>query len=119
MLLRHGGAHPELRTPNTLEALERLAAGGWLDEADYEELRDCYFFLRRLENRIRIVHRVPANILPSSHRELSALAKRLGYISTPGMSPGQMLLNDYQARTRRVRKIYTEVLEEAKGLQTS
>src|SRR4029077_1730540 len=45
--LVHGGEHPELRVPGTIDALARLRAGGFLDDADAEVLEESYRFCER------------------------------------------------------------------------
>ncbi|HZX40928.1 MAG TPA: bifunctional [glutamate--ammonia ligase]-adenylyl-L-tyrosine phosphorylase/[glutamate--ammonia-ligase] adenylyltransferase, partial [Myxococcaceae bacterium] len=54
--LLHGTSLPEVRQPGTLEALAALAARGRLRREDATELREGYLFLRRVENRQRLVH---------------------------------------------------------------
>jgi glutamate-ammonia-ligase adenylyltransferase len=51
-----GGRDASLRTPSTLEALERLKAAGWLDEATVATLEASYRFFRTLIDALRVVH---------------------------------------------------------------
>ena len=48
-----GGREPRVRGANTVEALRRLRARGFVTEREERELSDAYLFLRRLEHRIQ------------------------------------------------------------------
>jgi glutamate-ammonia-ligase adenylyltransferase len=105
--LREGPGHPPLRTPSTEAALAQLAALGLLPLAEASALSDSYAMLRRLENRLRIVHDRSIHEITDEPGELDKLARRLGY---HGRMPGQRLLADYRAHTERVRAIYARYL---------
>ncbi len=109
--LRHGRTHTELRTPSTLEALRRLAAAGFLPAAEAAVLEESYRFLRRVENRLRIVADLSVNTLPATPARLEKLAKRMGYPATAVSTARDQFLEDYAAHTARVRAIYTRVFE--------
>jgi glutamate-ammonia-ligase adenylyltransferase len=107
--LRHGRADPSLRTPSTLQALARLDGAGLLHPEHCGALTDSYRFLRRVENRLRIVADLSINTLPSSPAKLEKLARRMGY--RKGDRPAhQQLLADYEAHTSRVRGLFNQVL---------
>jgi glutamate-ammonia-ligase adenylyltransferase len=63
--------------------------------------------LRRLENRLRIVHDRSIQELPTGGAALDKLARRLGY---RGPRAGAALLDDYRAHAERVRAIYARYL---------
>jgi glutamate-ammonia-ligase adenylyltransferase len=107
--LRHGRGDASLRTPNTLEALAVLDAARLLHPEHAATLTDSYRFLRRVENRLRIVADLSVNTLPSSPAKLEKLAKRMGYHRTAGAAHEQFLA-DYAAHTSRVRGIFKQVL---------
>jgi [glutamine synthetase] adenylyltransferase / [glutamine synthetase]-adenylyl-L-tyrosine phosphorylase len=92
-----------VRQRATRPALDALAAAGCLDEADQRQLVASYRFLRRLENRLRIVHDRPITELRADDK----LARRLGY---HGAAPGARLLDDYRGHTDAVRTIYARLL---------
>ena len=120
--LRHGNTHPTLRTPNTVEALRAAAAGGLLGGGEAAVLEESYHFLRRVENRLRIVADLSVNTLPASPAKLEKLAKRMGYApvripqrgtdsSEEASRPArEQFLGDYETHTGRVRAIYDRVL---------
>lgn len=72
--LVHGRHDASLRRRSTLGALEALASGGYVTEAEHVELIDAYVFLRRLEHRIQLwdlrqTHKFPPN--PDDQRRLA------------------------------------------------
>jgi glutamate-ammonia-ligase adenylyltransferase len=109
--LRHGRAHPALRTPSTLAALSGLGAAGLLPAAAVSTLEESYRFLRRVETRLRIVADLSVNTLPSAPAKLEKLAKRMGYVPTVEGTAQARFLSDYAARTGKVREIFQRVFE--------
>jgi glutamate-ammonia-ligase adenylyltransferase len=109
--LRHGRTRPRLRTPNTLEALRTLAADGLISASDATELEASYLFLRRVENRLRILSDRAIDALPSSPEKINNLAKRMGYQDRGGGEAGQDLLSNLESHRRRVRKLLQLVFE--------
>ena len=107
--LLHGAALPAVRRPGTLEGLEALAAAGRLRREDAARLREGYLFLRRVENRQRLVHGRALQHLPTRGRPLLLLARRLGY---GGPDAGGAFLSEYRAVAATVRAAYVRVLQE-------
>jgi glutamate-ammonia-ligase adenylyltransferase len=107
--LRHGRTRPGLRTPSTLEALRTLSAEGLLPAAEATALEESYRFLRRVENRLRIVADLSVNTLPAAPAKQEKLAKRMGYRPRPEVAAREQFLDDYAAQTARVRAIYNRV----------
>jgi len=54
LLLDHGHDHPEVRDPNTLNALQALARTGLVPRAEAEGLHAAYNLLRRLIEALRV-----------------------------------------------------------------
>ena len=113
--LRHGRGRPGLRTGNTLEALRTLAAEGLLPAGEATVLEESYRFLRRVENRLRIVADLGVNTLPAAPAKLEKLAKRMGYRPGPKVGAREQFLADYSTHTVRVRAIYTWVFGASDG----
>jgi glutamate-ammonia-ligase adenylyltransferase len=107
--LRHGREIPEIRGTNTLAALKALGRAGILPEAECDTLVEGYKFLRRLENRLRIIHDYSMNDLGGSASYMNKLARRLGY-DVRLKSPGQALMHDYERITAGVREVYDRIL---------
>jgi [glutamine synthetase] adenylyltransferase / [glutamine synthetase]-adenylyl-L-tyrosine phosphorylase len=79
--ITHGARNPELRTTNTLEAIDALARAGLLSAEDRARLRGAYNFLRELIGALRIVRGNAKDLtLPGENsEEFAFLARRLGY----------------------------------------
>lgn len=102
--LAYGGGRRELRTPRTMEALERAAAAGLLGEPDRAILTTGYRFLRRLEHKMRIALDRPIHELPADPIELDKLARRLGVQSAAA------LVRQTRALSEEVRACYDRIL---------
>jgi glutamate-ammonia-ligase adenylyltransferase len=105
--LRFGADHPTVRSANTPAALARAREAGLLREPSFQALSRGYDFLRRLELRLRIVHDYTVDHLPPPGRQLTQLARRVGYY---GEDPGARLLADYARVTEQVRAAFDEVV---------
>ena len=82
--LLYGGSRPELRTPNTLDALDRLVDGGIISAGDHGTLRGSYLFLRDVEHKLQLVHDLQTHRLPRDPGKLLRLARRLGFGAVTG-----------------------------------
>jgi len=74
--LMHGQRHPELRTPNTLEALGGIRRLGLLDEWTVDNLAAAYRFLRLVEHRLQMMHQLKTHTVPESRGDIELLARR-------------------------------------------
>ncbi len=102
--LVHGGAHREVRSFNTLDALVRLTDCGFLQADDYRVLTDGYVFLRTVEHALQLVHNKQTHELPADPAELTYLARRLDF------GTDLQLLEQYQRHCRAIRAIYDRYL---------
>ncbi|MFQ6041414.1 MAG: hypothetical protein ACE5PV_11210, partial [Candidatus Poribacteria bacterium] len=107
--LIHGCQNPDVRSPNTLSALEQLRDVDAISVEQYRQLSKFYQFLRLVENRLRIVHDRPLSALPSEPYELEKLAKRLGYVDD-NLPAAQQFMRDYQDCTSKTRQLFHELL---------
>ena len=74
-----GGREPRVRGTNTLDALRRLRARGFVSEREEAELSDAYLFLRRLEHRVQFATGLQTHALPADAAMSGAIARSLGY----------------------------------------
>jgi len=110
--LRHGREHPSLRVRSTLPALASLGEEGLIDPDSAVVLARGYRFLRRIENRIRIVRDRSAERLPGRAQGLEVMARRLGYRRQLDATPGSRLLAQYRETTESIRGIYERIFGE-------
>jgi glutamate-ammonia-ligase adenylyltransferase len=101
--LVHGKHHPEIRSPNTLDALARLSASGLLSRDESLALSDGYVFLRTVEHHLQMMHYRQTNTLPSEADALAHLARRLGFA---GEAAGDQFLARYQQHGAAIRTVY-------------
>jgi len=99
--MRHGRMRPELRTPNTYKAIERLEEAGLIDDADADWLREAYLLLNRVRNHMFLLRGLATDALPDRDDELEKLARSLGY----GRLSRSGFLEHYRRVTRRARRV--------------
>ena len=74
-----GGRQPDLRVPQTLQALTALHARGWVSSSVVSELDDAYKFLRRLEHRLQMVADEQTHEMPRDSAGVLRIARFSGY----------------------------------------
>jgi [glutamine synthetase] adenylyltransferase / [glutamine synthetase]-adenylyl-L-tyrosine phosphorylase len=109
LLLRHGGAAPEVRTTRTLEAIERLAERALLEQSVARDLGEAFTFLSGVKNALEVDRRLHADAIPPAPEDQAALARRLGYEEYPRQS----FIADYLRITRRARRAMDRVFAQA------
>jgi glutamate-ammonia-ligase adenylyltransferase len=103
--LQHGAQVPDLRTTGTLSALAAAAQHRLLEPEQAETLAHAWRMASRVRNAGLLVRGRPGDNLPSDLRELSGIARLLGY--PPGAAG--TLVDDYRRATRRARTVVDEV----------
>ncbi|MEO3973095.1 bifunctional [glutamine synthetase] adenylyltransferase/[glutamine synthetase]-adenylyl-L-tyrosine phosphorylase [Streptomyces sp. CAU 1734] len=81
--LVHGRTDPALRSGSTLEALQALAAGGYVGRVDAAQLDDAYRFLRAMEHRIQLHRLRRTHLVPEDDADLRRLGRSLGLRTDP------------------------------------
>ena len=106
--LEHGREHVELRTPSTLEALDRLGQAGLIGADDREALRAAYLFWRRVVDALRMVRGNARDLLlpEADSDELRFLARRLGYSGTDWKQAGGAFLADLRRHREAVERFF-------------
>lgn len=102
--LRYGAEHPQIREPNTWQALDALRAANFLSEADYAALRDSYDFLRQVESRLRIMTNRALDECPDDREESAKLARRLGFESAAEFQA------ELERQTTRTRQLFQKLI---------
>ena len=106
--MRHAGRVPELRTPQTLPALEAAAAAGLIARLDAEKLAEAWRLVSRMRNAVTLVRGKPSDQVPRDARDRLAVARVLGY---PEGASDEMV-NDYLRTTRRAHAVVERVFWE-------
>jgi len=115
--LLHGGEYPVVRTPNTLEALDRLEQVGSLTAEERSVMDDTYRFLRRVEHRLQMLFDRQTHEMPRDLEEIRTLAIRMGYaplnVLEERAGPARRFLADYRSKTELNRRILNHILHDA------
>lgn len=104
--LVHGRHDPALRRATTLDALDALANGGYVERDDAEQLDQAYRWLRTVEHRLQLVDEQQTHTLPSDPDAGLRLANVLGYRSSPEATAWEHFLATHRTCTRTVRTIH-------------
>ncbi|MFF3963113.1 bifunctional [glutamine synthetase] adenylyltransferase/[glutamine synthetase]-adenylyl-L-tyrosine phosphorylase [Streptomyces griseorubiginosus] len=81
--LVHGREDGSLRSGTTLNALQALAAGGYVGRADAAQLDEAYRFLRSMEHRIQLYRLRRTHLVPEDETDLRRLGRSLGLRTDP------------------------------------
>ncbi len=99
--LQHAHAVPELRDPNTLDALSAARDAGLVAADDAEVLAEAWSMASRMRNAVMLWRGKPSDLAPSNYRDLEGVARLMGY----GPASAGRLDDDYQRITRRARAV--------------
>jgi [glutamine synthetase] adenylyltransferase / [glutamine synthetase]-adenylyl-L-tyrosine phosphorylase len=105
----NGRDRPEVRTPSTREALDRLAAVGVLDARDLADLTDAYAFWRNVVDALRMVRGNARDLLlpVEGSFEMAFLARRLGYEGSDWDAAAAELSRDAERHREAVSRFFT------------
>lgn len=81
--LVHGRADASLRSGTTLDALQALAAGGYVGRDDAVQLDDAYRFLRSMEHRIQLYRLRRTHLVPEDEADQRRIGRSLGLRTDP------------------------------------
>ncbi len=107
--LLHAGSVTELRQQGTIALLECLAEKQLICKNDARQLITGYRFLRRLENRLRLLYDQSINELSTQPAVLRKVALSLGF-GTQGLKPEVEFLDTYQRITEGIRMLLEKYL---------
>jgi glutamate-ammonia-ligase adenylyltransferase len=104
--LQHAHQLPPLRTTSTMDGLTAAAATGLIEPEDAQSLREAWLLATRVRNAATLVRGRPTDQIPTSGRELVAVARVLGHpVDT---DPGAFL-DSYRRTMRRARTIVERI----------
>ncbi|MET7284856.1 bifunctional [glutamine synthetase] adenylyltransferase/[glutamine synthetase]-adenylyl-L-tyrosine phosphorylase [Streptomyces sp. NPDC005573] len=103
--LVHGRTDPSLRSGTTLDALQALAAGGYVGREDAARLDEAYRFLRAMEHRIQLHRLRRTHLVPKAEEDLRRLGRSLGLRTDPVTG----LLREWKRHTGVVRRLHEKL----------
>ncbi|MBO0765494.1 MAG: bifunctional [glutamine synthetase] adenylyltransferase/[glutamine synthetase]-adenylyl-L-tyrosine phosphorylase [Hyphomicrobiaceae bacterium] len=105
-----GGRQPALRAAETLVALERLTAAGWIKPEVRDDLDRAYRFLRTVEHRLQMIADEQTQTLPEDADRLLRLARFCGF------SEGAAFAARLREELERVQTHYARLFEHSPAL---
>lgn len=114
--LIHGAEYPAVRSPNTLEALRRLAGLGLVTTEEWRILTEGYIFFRTIEHYLQMLNYCQTHRLPDEATSLVRLARRLGFDDrVSGVSATTGFLARYEEHRAAIRAVYLRYLGKQGG----
>jgi glutamate-ammonia-ligase adenylyltransferase len=108
--LMHGSQHPEIRTPQTLAAIDSCASVGLMQSDDADLLKQAWIFASRVRSASVLWANKRTDVLPTDRRQLEGMSRILEY---PRFSAAA-LEEDYLSITRRSRAVFEKLFYSAK-----
>ncbi|HEX3791382.1 MAG TPA: bifunctional [glutamine synthetase] adenylyltransferase/[glutamine synthetase]-adenylyl-L-tyrosine phosphorylase [Pseudonocardiaceae bacterium] len=107
--LRNAHEIPELRTPSTMEGIAAAEAAGLLTASDAADLSAAWTLATKARNATMLVRGKAADQLPTSPRELAAVASA---VSGHTVTDSGAFLDEYRRTTRHARAVVERVFYE-------
>jgi glutamate-ammonia-ligase adenylyltransferase len=105
-----GGRQPDLRVPETLTALDRLAKRGWISSETAADMAGAYCFLRTIEHRLQMLDDEQTHSLPSRPEKFEQVARFAGYEN------GEALARAVRQQLETVQTHYAALFENVPAL---
>ncbi|MER6067614.1 bifunctional [glutamine synthetase] adenylyltransferase/[glutamine synthetase]-adenylyl-L-tyrosine phosphorylase [Streptomyces sp. NPDC001817] len=103
--LVHGRTDQSLRSGTTLDALQSLAAGGYVGREDAARLDEAYRFLRAMEHRIQLYRLRRTHLVPVAEEDQRRLGRSLGLRTDPVAE----LNREWKRHTGVVRRLHEKL----------
>ncbi|MFF8400239.1 bifunctional [glutamine synthetase] adenylyltransferase/[glutamine synthetase]-adenylyl-L-tyrosine phosphorylase [Streptomyces sp. NPDC014846] len=103
--LVHGRTDPSLRSGTTLDALQALAAGGYVGREDAARLDEAYRFLRSMEHRIQLYRLRRTHLVPEAEEDVRRLGRSMGLRADPVAD----LNREWKRHTGVVRRLHEKL----------
>ncbi len=104
--LVHGHSDPSLRVAATLDALDGLAAGGYVAPGDADALATAYRYLRTVEHRLQLYGGQASHTLPRAPDRRRHLALVMGYRAVGSHSAESQFDEDLRRHRATARAIH-------------
>lgn len=79
--LLNGGKFPDIQTPNTLDAIDRLRLKNLFSEKESGTLKAAYIFYRKIEHYLQLMNDTQTHSVPTNSTQLKKLSAFLGFSS--------------------------------------
>jgi glutamate-ammonia-ligase adenylyltransferase len=103
--LIYGGRYPELQDRQSLSALGKLQAAGFISPELETTLRERYVYLRRLEHRLQMEQGSQTHTLPRQESSRQRLARQYGF------DTWDAFYQDYLDKTQTVHDVFTRAFD--------
>ncbi len=110
--LKHGNKYLRIRQPNTLKALQMIRQEKLLPADVSRKLISGYAYLRRLENKLRLVHDQSISEIATDRHNLRKLARLMGCSGTSRPAE-ELFYTEYQEQTSTLRRLFNQYLNPA------
>lgn len=80
--LLNGGRFPEIRTPNSLEAINKLEHKNLITEKEAKVFSEAYVFYRKIEHFLQLMNDTQTHTIPGKGYMLNSLSSFLGFKNT-------------------------------------
>ncbi len=107
--LVHGRHDHELRSPNTLDALDALARGGYVDDGDAALFSDTYQFLRTIEHRLQLQRLRRTHTIPRDDAKRYRLARATGFRDISAASALVQFDREYRRIQSAARRLHEKL----------
>ena len=97
--LKYGSEYEDLRVSNTVDALDALNENGLIKNKEYKILKEGLYFLKKMENLLRLLHDRSINELYESDFEKLAAEMNM-------KKEGEKLKDNYIHKTNEIRETY-------------
>jgi glutamate-ammonia-ligase adenylyltransferase len=108
--MRHGVAHPAVRTPTTRRGLRALRRLGLIDPHVADALLDAHRFLRAVEQIVQLHDARGDRRVPLSGPVGGRIAAALGLSARDGQSPQQVFAATYRRHAEAVRRAFERLV---------
>ena len=108
--LIYGGRNPEIRQPDTINALKALLNKELISTQAEEDLINAYGFLRNTEHRLQMIDDQQTHSLPSTPESLETFSKFMGYKNSDNF------IKDLKKHVTLVKEHYKALFEESPKL---
>jgi len=105
-----GGRNTDLRSKETISALQSLYDNKWIEASALQELSAAYWFLRDLEHRLQMVDDIQTHTLPDAEKDLQRIANMSGVPDIGKFS------SSIRETLKTVERHYSELFETADDL---